>query len=78
MARPRISTTVDGGLLREARGLRAWTTDASMLDAALRALLADHRAARIDAAYAAYDVRPIDAADEWGDLASFRSAAGSP
>lgn len=31
----------------------------------------------IDAAYlAVYDEHPIDEADEWGDLASFRGAIG--
>jgi hypothetical protein len=33
------------------------------------------RAAEIDAAYAAYEERPLDEPDEWGDLASFRDAA---
>ncbi|MGB5533103.1 MAG: DUF2191 domain-containing protein, partial [Acidimicrobiia bacterium] len=28
-------------------------------------------------AYRAYDDHPIDESDEWGDLASFREAAGS-
>ena len=31
----------------------------------------------IDAAYAAYDEHPIDQVDDWGDLASFRNAAGA-
>ncbi len=35
------------------------------------------RAAEIDAAYAAYDAHPLDEPDEWGDLASFREAAGA-
>jgi hypothetical protein len=39
-------------------------------------LLARQRAAEIDAAYAAYAVHPLDEHDEWGDLASFREAAG--
>lgn len=47
------------------------------MDAALRALLARHRAAEVDAAYAAYDEHPIDEPDEWGDLASFHDAAAS-
>jgi hypothetical protein len=41
------------------------------------ALLARQRAAEIDAAYAAYDALPLDGRDEWGDLASFRAAAGA-
>lgn len=51
--------------------------DAALIDEALDALLARNRAVEIDAAYAAYDRIPLDAADEWGDLASFRTAAGS-
>ena len=31
----------------------------------------------IDEAYRAYDRSPLDEPDEWGDLASFRTAAGS-
>jgi hypothetical protein len=50
-------------------------TDAALLDEALKAYLARHRAAEIDAAYAAYDEHPIDEPDEWGDLASFLEAA---
>lgn len=77
MTRERVSTTVDGDLLGTARGLRTWTNDASLLDAALEALIAAHRAAEIDEAYRVYDEHPLDEADEWGDLASFRTAAGS-
>lgn len=77
MARERISTTVDGELLSEARRARAGVNDATLFDEALRALLARHRAARYDEAYAAYDEHPLDEPDEWGDLASFRTAAGS-
>jgi hypothetical protein len=75
MSRTRLSTTVDAGLLASARGLCHGVTDAAMIDAALRALLAGHRAAEVDASYAAYDEHPLDEADEWGDLASFREAA---
>ncbi|HEX4343934.1 MAG TPA: hypothetical protein VHZ31_00080 [Solirubrobacteraceae bacterium] len=77
MARVRVSTTVDGQLLSDARNLRAGLTDSALLDEALASLLARHRAAEIDAAYAAYDAQPLDAPDEWGDLASFRSAAAA-
>jgi hypothetical protein len=48
-----------------------------MVDDALRALLAPSRAAEIDASYAAYDAHPPDEPDEWGDLASWRRAAGT-
>lgn len=75
MGRTRISTTVDAHLLETARGLHPNTTDAVMIDEALKALLARHRAAEVDAGYAAYDDHPLDEPDEWGDLASFREAA---
>ena len=77
MARTRVSTTVDEELLREARRLRAEVNDATLLDEALSALLGKHQAAEMDAAYAAYDAQPLDEPDEWGDLATFRDAAGS-
>ena len=35
------------------------------------------RAAERDAGYAAYDAVPLEAEDEWGDLASFREAAAA-
>lgn len=77
MARVRISTTVDEELLASARRARSQLADSALIDEALGALLARQRAAEIDAAYAAYDRHPLDEADEWGDLASFRSAAGA-
>lgn len=72
-----MSTTVDGALLADARAFRSGVTDAALLDEALESLLARHRAAEIDAAYRAYDEHPLDEPDEWGDLASFRRAAGA-
>ena len=77
MARVRISTTVDEHLLADARRTRAGVADAALIDEALSALLARHRAAEVDAAYAAFDEHPLDEADEWGDLASFREAAAA-
>lgn len=76
MSRTRLSTTVDGDLLEAARRVRSGRTDAAMIDEALRALVASHRSAEIDASYAVYDDHPLDEPDEWGDLASFREAAG--
>ncbi len=76
MARVRVSTTVDEGLLAKARHVRANVNDATLLDEALEALLGVHRRAEIEAAYLAYDRQPLDESDEWGDLASFREAAG--
>jgi hypothetical protein len=77
MARVRISTTVDEQLLTSARQARAELADSALIDEALGALLARNRAVEIDAAYAAYDRDPLDTPDEWGDLASFRRAAGA-
>ena len=77
MSRTRLSTTVDAQLLDTARQLRAGSSDAMLIDEALAALLARHRAAETDASYGAYDAHPLDEADAWGDLASFRRAAAS-
>lgn len=68
---------MDEGLLASARARRSELTDSALLDEALGALLALHRTAEIDAAYAAYDEHPLDEADEWGDLASFHLAAAA-
>ena len=77
MARVRVSTTVDEGLLASARRLRSELPDSALIDEALASLLARHRKVEIDAAYSAYDQHPLDEADAWGDLASFRAAAGA-
>jgi hypothetical protein len=77
MARTRLSTTVDAALLERARHARSGASDAALVDEALAALLARHRAAEVDASYAAYDQHPLDEPDEWGDLASFRRAAAA-
>jgi hypothetical protein len=77
MNRIRLSTTVDAELLGRARSLRSGVTDAALIDEALRALLARHRSAEVDASYAAYDEHPVDEPDDWGDLASWRRAAGA-
>lgn len=77
MARERVSTTVDGELLAEARSRQTGLNDAALFDAALTALVRVSRNAEIDAAYTAYDDHPLDEPDEWGDLASFRDAAAA-
>ena len=64
-------------LLDDARRVRFGVTDAALIDAALEALLASHRAAEVNASYAVYDDHPLDEPDEWGDLASFRQAAAA-
>ena len=77
MARVRLSTTVDPDLLDRARRLRPGS-DASLVEAALAALLKEHRRAEVDAAYAsAYLDHPVDEPDAWGDLASFGAAVRS-
>lgn len=77
MNRIRLSTTVDAELLGSARRVRSGITDAALIDEALAALLARYRSAEVDAGYAAYDEHPVEEPDEWGDLASWRRAAGA-
>jgi antitoxin MazE5 len=75
IARVRVSTTVDEGLLVSARRARPELPDSALVDEALSALLSRIRSAEIDAAYSAYDDAPLDQPDAWGDLASFSDAA---
>ncbi len=76
MAKVRVSTTVDADLLARARKIFSGRTDASLVEAALEALLQQHRSAEIDAAYLrAYRDTPVDQRDDWGDLAAFADAA---
>jgi hypothetical protein len=77
MSRVRVSTTVDEQLLQNARGVFSTSTDAVLLDKALAALLACQRAVEIDVSYRAYEEHPLEEADAWGDLASFREAASA-
>ena len=78
MTRTRISTTVDADLLANARQSHEGMSDSELIDDALAALIARHRETEVDAAYAAaYGAHPIDEADEWGDLGSFRAAAAA-
>jgi hypothetical protein len=57
--------------------VRSGIKDAALIDEALGALLARNRSTEVDASYATYDEHPIDEPDEWGDLASWRRAAGA-
>ncbi len=68
---------MDADLLGAARNIHSGVTDAALVDDALRALLARHRAREIDASYAAYDDHPADQPDDWGDLSSWRRAASA-
>ncbi|MCB1006154.1 MAG: antitoxin MazE5 [Acidimicrobiales bacterium] len=71
----RPSTLVARSAIKPRR--RGRSPEGVVLDQALSALLAQHQRAEFDAAYAAYDNLPLDEPDEWGDLQSFRAAAGS-
>jgi hypothetical protein len=77
MARARIATTVDTQLLARARRLHPGVPDSALTDEGVAARLARRSAPELDPAYAAYDTHPLDESDEWGDLASFRTAAGA-
>ena len=77
MTRLRVSTTVDEGLMTRARQALAPANDSSVLEEALRALLAQRREAEIDASYVAYELHPLDEPDAWGNLASFGEAASA-
>jgi hypothetical protein len=77
MNRIRLSTTVNAGLLDSARSVRSGINDAALIDEALAALLAQHRSAEINASYTAYEKHPPDEPDAWGDLESWRRAAGA-
>lgn len=79
MARVRVSTTVDSDLLAQARSIHQGEKDASLIEAALRALLKEHLAGVVDAAYLwAYRQQPVEMRDEWGDLTAFLDAAARP
>ena len=77
MPRIRISTTVSDELLTQARAALPDLNDATLMDRALEALCAAHRAAEIDRSYEAYDAIPLDTEDEWGNLAELLDAAAS-
>ncbi len=77
MPRIRISTTVSDDLLSQARAVLPDLNDASLMDRALGALCAEHRAAEIDRSYQVFRDVPLDTEDEWGNLAEFLEAAGS-
>jgi mRNA interferase MazF len=51
MSRIRVSTTVDEGLLADARRVSGGQPDAVLIDEALRSFLLRHRAAELDAQY---------------------------
>ena len=77
ITRVRISTTVSDELLGEARAALPGLNDASLMDRALAALCADHRAAEIDSSYDVFDALPLDIQDEWGSLADFLDSVGA-
>ena len=67
---------MDTDLLDSAR-LASGKPDSALIDEALAALVARHRAVEVDASYAVYDAHPLDEPDAWGDLASFRRAVAA-
>ena len=75
MPRVRISTTVSDTLLDQARSTDPALSDAALLDRALSALCAKHRAAEVDRPYRVFDEVPLETEDEWGNLAEFLEAA---
>ena len=77
MTRVRISTTVSDELLGQARAALPDLNDASLMDRALAALCADHRAAEVDRSYKIFGELPLDTQDEWGNLADFLDSAGA-
>ena len=78
MTKVRVSTTVDAALLDRARKVHGPGTDASLLEAALTALVDARRRAEVDAAYErAYSESAAGPPDAWGDLAAWREAAGA-
>ena len=78
MAKVRVSTTVDADLIARARRAHGEATDASLLEAALKALLDSHRRAEVDAAYdRVYSAAPVTEPDAWGDLDAWRRQASS-
>ena len=66
MGGTRLSTSVDENVLQTAGRVRSGDTDAAMIDQALRALMARHRSAEVEASYTAYDEHPLDEPDECG------------
>ena len=74
MPRVRISTTVNDTWLDQARSTLPDLNDAALLDRALSALCAEHRAAEGDRSYRVFDETPLDTEDGWGNLADFLEA----
>ena len=77
MTRVRISTTVSDDLLDRSRAAFPGLNDARLLDRALAALCAQHRAAEIDRSYEVYDTLPLNTEDEWGNVVHFLESAGT-
>lgn len=58
MSKVRIDVMIDAELLERARVILSGVSDSSLIETALRSLLAAHRHAEVDARYQAYDDRP--------------------
>lgn len=74
MSEVRIDVMIDAELMERARVILCEVSDSSLIETALRSLLAAHRHAEVDARYQAYDDRPLDTPDAWGDQASWAQA----
>lgn len=74
MSKVRIDVMIDAELLERARVILSGVSDSSLIATALRSLLAAHRHAEVDAGYQAYDDRPLDTPDAWGNLATWGQA----
>lgn len=64
-------------LLGRARVALPGLKDAALLDRALSALCAEHRAAEIDRLYEVFEALPLETEDQWGNLSGFLDAAGA-
>ena len=68
--------TVDADLMIAARSSLPGSTDSSVVERALRSLLADLRAAEVDQRYRlGYDEHPFEEPDEWGSPAGLLDRA---
>ena len=64
-------------MLSSARTALPELNDASLMDRALAALCAEHRAVEIDRSYKIFGELPLDTQDEWGNLADFLDSPGA-
>ena len=75
VVRVRLSTTVDPEPLAAAHAVRPGSSNAVVIDEALAALAGRHRPAQVEPGPGDDEHLQIEP-DQWGDLASWRRAAG--